>query len=157
MKAWAVPVTLFMWAWKKEKVWKKEKAARDCSSFRMSNVLQAVDFLKLSQSFFEKLKNRNCCKLSFRMLIFEAAEKVTLGAFLTRSYPSAWFLFMLLCLCRVRVLLLPQIWCGFQREEKTWGEITKAAWWTSCFSAPDTISEMKSVLIYYRLFSLLKP
>lgn len=112
-------MTLIMWAWKKEKVWKKEKAARDCSSFRMSNVLQAVDFLKLSQSSFEKLKNRNCCKLSFRMLIFEAAEKVTLRAFLTRSYPSAWFLFMLLCLCRVRVLLLPQIlvWVSEGRKD----------------------------------------
>lgn len=93
----------------------------------MSNVLQAVDFLKLSQSSVEKLKNRNCCKLSFRMLTFEAAEEVSWRVFSLDLNPSPWFLLMLFCLCRVRVLLLPQTRCGFQREEETWGEITKAA------------------------------
>lgn len=64
---------------------KSAAAARDCSPSRMSNVLQAMDFWKLSQSSFEKLKNRNCCKFSFRMLNFVAAEEVTLWAFLARS------------------------------------------------------------------------
>lgn len=118
---------------------KSASAARYCSALWMSNVLQALDCLKWSQSSFEKLKNRSCCKLSLITLIFEAAE-VRLWAFQTRSQLSAWLLLTLLCLRGA------QIWSGDQMGENTrqWRENNQSGtvnW--SCFSAPDTISKWK--------------